>query len=84
VISPPSTPGCHGAPFVGDELCTRNPLTGRRGPGLMPKQLDVSVAQCADSLALLEPLQATMILPGYGDPWAGSPTQAVAHARQER
>jgi glyoxylase-like metal-dependent hydrolase (beta-lactamase superfamily II) len=70
-----------GALFVGDELCTWNPLTGERGPRLMPKAFDVRVAQCVESLARLEPLEATMIFPGHGDPWAGTPEQAARHAR---
>jgi glyoxylase-like metal-dependent hydrolase (beta-lactamase superfamily II) len=72
----------HGALFVGDELCTWNPLTGGRGPQLMPKPFDVSFAQCTESLARLEPLEASTILPGHGDPWKGSPAEAVAHARR--
>jgi glyoxylase-like metal-dependent hydrolase (beta-lactamase superfamily II) len=71
----------HGALFVGDELCTWNPLSGERGPRLMPKAFDVSYAQCVDSLARLEPLSAELILAGHGDPWRGSPADAVAHAR---
>jgi glyoxylase-like metal-dependent hydrolase (beta-lactamase superfamily II) len=72
----------HKALFVGDELCTWNPLSGKRGPRLMPKQFDVSYAQAVESLAQLEPLEdAEVILPGHGDPWSGSPAEAVAHAR---
>jgi glyoxylase-like metal-dependent hydrolase (beta-lactamase superfamily II) len=71
----------HGALFVGDELCTWNPLSGERGPRLMPKQFDVSYAQALESLAKVEPLDAEVILPGHGDPWAGSPADAVTHAR---
>lgn len=71
----------HRALFVGDELCTWNPLSGERGPRLMPKQFDVSYAQAVDSLARIESLDADLILPGHGDPWSGSPADAVAHAR---
>jgi glyoxylase-like metal-dependent hydrolase (beta-lactamase superfamily II) len=71
----------HGALFVGDELCTWNPLTGQRGPRLMPKQFDVSYAQCVQSLAAIEPLQAGLLLPGHGDPWEGGPADAAAQAR---
>ena len=71
----------HGALFVGDELCTWNPITGKRGPRLMPKPFDVSYARCIESLARLEPLEAGLILPGHGDPWSGTPAEAVAHAR---
>jgi glyoxylase-like metal-dependent hydrolase (beta-lactamase superfamily II) len=71
-----------GALFVGDELCTWNPLTGTRGPRLMPKVFDVSYAQCVESLARIEPLDAALILPGHGDPWSGTPADAVARARE--
>ena len=71
----------HKALFVGDELCTWNPLSGARGPRLMPKQFDESYAQVVDSLAAVEPLEADVILPGHGDPWSGSPAEAVAQAR---
>jgi glyoxylase-like metal-dependent hydrolase (beta-lactamase superfamily II) len=67
--------------FVGDELCTWNPLSGERGPRLMPKQFDVSYAQCVESLAAIGPLEAALLLPGHGDPWEGSPADAVAQAR---
>jgi glyoxylase-like metal-dependent hydrolase (beta-lactamase superfamily II) len=71
----------HGALFVGDELCTWNPITGARGPRLMPKQFDVSYAQCVESLGRIQPLDAGWILPGHGEPWSGSPADAVAQAR---
>jgi glyoxylase-like metal-dependent hydrolase (beta-lactamase superfamily II) len=72
----------HGALFVGDELCTWNPLTNGRGPQLMPKPFDVSYAQCIESLGRLEGLQANVILPGHGHPWTGSPADAVSNARR--
>jgi glyoxylase-like metal-dependent hydrolase (beta-lactamase superfamily II) len=72
----------HGALFVGDELCTWNPLTGARGPRLMPKAFDVSYAQCVESLARVESLDAELILPGHGDPFAGTPAAAAARARE--
>jgi glyoxylase-like metal-dependent hydrolase (beta-lactamase superfamily II) len=71
----------HGALFVGDELCTRNPLTGSRVPQLMPRQFNVSNAACVESLAALEPLEADVLLPGHGDPWREGPAAAVASAR---
>jgi glyoxylase-like metal-dependent hydrolase (beta-lactamase superfamily II) len=72
----------HGALFVGDELCTWNPITGERGPRLMPKAFDVSYAQCVESLARVESVDAELILPGHGHPWAGTPEAAVARARE--
>jgi glyoxylase-like metal-dependent hydrolase (beta-lactamase superfamily II) len=74
--------GSHGALFAGDELCTWNPITGERGPRLMPKAFDVSYEQCLESLARVESLDAELILPGHGDPWSGTPAAAVARARE--
>ena len=72
----------HGALFVGDELCTWNPITGERGPRLMPKAFDVSYEKCVESLPRVESLQAELILAGHGHPWAGTPAAAVARARE--
>jgi glyoxylase-like metal-dependent hydrolase (beta-lactamase superfamily II) len=72
----------HGALFAGDELCTWNPITGERGPRLMPKQFDVSYDQCVESLTRFESLDAELILPGHGHPWAGTPAAAAARARE--
>jgi glyoxylase-like metal-dependent hydrolase (beta-lactamase superfamily II) len=70
-----------GALFVGDALCTWQPLSGERGPRLMPKQFDVSYAQARESLGRIERLDAEILLPGHGDPWTGSPADAVTQAR---
>lgn len=72
----------HGALFVGDELCTWNPLSGERGPRLMPKVFDVSYARCVESLTHLETLNASLVLPGHGHPWSGTPAAAVERARE--
>jgi glyoxylase-like metal-dependent hydrolase (beta-lactamase superfamily II) len=69
-----------GALFVGDALCTWNPLTGRRGPQVMPKQFNVDYTECFRSLEALEGLPAEMLFPGHGDPWEGSPKAAVVAA----
>jgi glyoxylase-like metal-dependent hydrolase (beta-lactamase superfamily II) len=70
-----------GALFVGDELCTWNPLTGSNEPQLMPRQFNVSNAACVESLAKLEGLSADVLLPGHGGPWRQGPAAAVASAR---
>jgi glyoxylase-like metal-dependent hydrolase (beta-lactamase superfamily II) len=67
--------------FVGDSLCTWNMFTGRLGPQLMPKQTNVSTSQARESLAAIEPLDASLLLPGHGEPWHGTPAAAVAQAR---
>jgi glyoxylase-like metal-dependent hydrolase (beta-lactamase superfamily II) len=71
----------HGALFVGDALCTWNPITCERGPRLMPKRFQVSYAQARESLGLIEGLEASVLLPGHGDPWSGSPADAVGQVR---
>ena len=70
-----------GALIVGDALCTRNPLTGRMGPQLMPGAFSISSARAMESLARIEPLEAGVLLPGHGDPWTGGVSAAVARAR---
>jgi glyoxylase-like metal-dependent hydrolase (beta-lactamase superfamily II) len=71
----------HRALFVGDLLCTYNVLSGRRGPQLMPRRLNESTAQCRSSLAAIEDVDAQLVLPGHGEPFRGTPAEAVAKAR---
>jgi glyoxylase-like metal-dependent hydrolase (beta-lactamase superfamily II) len=71
-----------GALFVGDALCTWNPLTGVRGSQLMPSPLNVDNERTYESLSRIEALDASVVLPGHGDPVRESPAAAVAHARQ--
>jgi glyoxylase-like metal-dependent hydrolase (beta-lactamase superfamily II) len=71
-----------GVLFAGDAICTRNPLTGRRGPQVMPGAFALSTAQAIESLARLEPLEADALLPGHGEPWTGGVPAAVARARR--
>jgi glyoxylase-like metal-dependent hydrolase (beta-lactamase superfamily II) len=69
------------AVFVGDALCTRNPLTGRMGAQLMPRGLNVSTDTALRSLDAIEATGAQNVLPGHGDPWAGGAAQAAEAAR---
>jgi glyoxylase-like metal-dependent hydrolase (beta-lactamase superfamily II) len=71
----------HGALFVGDALCTWNPLTTRVGAQLMPSAFNVSTPQALESLAQIEKLEAAFLLPGHGEPWREGPAAAVANAR---
>jgi glyoxylase-like metal-dependent hydrolase (beta-lactamase superfamily II) len=66
--------------FTGDALCTLNPLTGKRGPELMPTALNRSTAAAAASLNRLAGTGATLVLPGHGDPWPNA-DDAVARAK---
>ena len=70
-----------GALLVGDALCTLNPVTGRRGPQLMPRSFNLSTATCLDSLAKLQGLAADVVLPGHGEPWRDGVAAAVDAAR---
>jgi glyoxylase-like metal-dependent hydrolase (beta-lactamase superfamily II) len=88
IHTPGHTPGhCallfagRGALFVGDALCTWNPVTGARGPSVMPRALNVSTAQAGESLSALEDVEAGALLPGHGEPWLEGPAAAVARAR---
>ncbi len=71
-----------GALFVGDALCTWNPVFRSTGPQLMPKAFNVSTTQCLHSLKAIEDVEAAVLLPGHGEPWTGSPASAVAEARK--
>lgn len=67
--------------FTGDALVTRNPLTGRRGPQIMPRALNQSSQQALDSLGRMESLGADLVLPGHGEPWTQGASEAVQRAR---
>jgi glyoxylase-like metal-dependent hydrolase (beta-lactamase superfamily II) len=66
--------------FVGDAMTTRNVLTGERGPRPAPFTLDPEGASV--SLAKLEAVQATWVLPGHGPPWQGGVAEAIRQVRQ--
>jgi glyoxylase-like metal-dependent hydrolase (beta-lactamase superfamily II) len=71
-----------GACFSGDALVTLNLLTGRRGPQLLGRAFMEDSSQALASLDRLTDLQADTLLPGHGDPWRGSLSDAVARARE--
>lgn len=71
-----------GVLLAGDSICTYHPLTGRRGPQVMPKAFALSAQQQLESLSALEPLEASLLLPGHGDPWTDGPAAAVRRARE--
>ena len=70
-----------GALFVGDALCTWNPVTGRLGPQRFPSALNVSNAQALESLERIESIDAQVLLVGHGEPFRDSPAAAVSAAR---
>ena len=86
VHAPGHTPGAcallfesRGALCTGDTLTTLDVMTGHRGPTISQFYSDRAMA--IDSLARLDGLPATIVLPGHGEPFAGSPAEAVALAR---
>ena len=68
--------------FAGDLICTWNPLTGGRGPELMPRALNLSSGAMLDSLTKLEALDVGTILFGHGETWTGGAAAAVRRARE--
>jgi glyoxylase-like metal-dependent hydrolase (beta-lactamase superfamily II) len=71
----------HDTLFAGDALCTLNVLTGRTGMQLMPRAFNVSSDAALRSLDAIEPLAATHVLVGHGEPWDRGAEQAVMAAR---
>jgi glyoxylase-like metal-dependent hydrolase (beta-lactamase superfamily II) len=71
----------HGALFVGDLICSWNPLTGGRGPQLLPRAFNLSSATMLDSLTRIQDLDG-LVLFGHGDPWRDGPRAAVENARR--
>lgn len=71
-----------GVLLVGDLLCTLNPLTGGRGPQLMPQAFNVSSASMLDSLSKIQELDAPTLAFGHGDPWTQGVASAVRLARE--
>jgi glyoxylase-like metal-dependent hydrolase (beta-lactamase superfamily II) len=70
-----------GVVFAGDAICTLNPLTGDRTPQLMPKAFTRSVSQAIESLGRLAEIDASILLPGHGEPWTQGVRLAAEQAR---
>ena len=66
--------------ITGDALCTLNPLTGKRGPQVLPAAVALSVDEALASLDRLVDTGASLVLPGHGDPQR-EPNDAVADAK---
>jgi glyoxylase-like metal-dependent hydrolase (beta-lactamase superfamily II) len=65
----------------GDVLVTRNPLTGRVGPQIMPSALNHNTPQALRSLGVLDSIPADVLLPGHGEPWTEGAAEAARLAR---
>jgi glyoxylase-like metal-dependent hydrolase (beta-lactamase superfamily II) len=88
VHAPGHTPGSAALFFesrrvllTGDTLVTRNPLTGRVGPQIMPSGLNTDSAQALSSLDNLAGIPADMLLTGHGEPWSGGLADAISRAK---
>jgi glyoxylase-like metal-dependent hydrolase (beta-lactamase superfamily II) len=87
IHTPGHTPGSvtlhfpgHDAAFVGDALNTYSVATGWHGPQLSPFNADRG--QALESLARLEDVEATYVLPGHGAVWRQGVRDAVKEARR--
>ena len=67
--------------LTGDVLVTRNPLTGRVGPQIMPAGLNRDTPQALGSLGVLDGVPADVLLPGHGEPWTEGAAEAARLAR---
>ncbi len=63
------------AVFMGDAFTTRSVLTGETGPRPAPFTLDPVGAKA--SLARLDAIDATWVLPGHGEAWNGGLAEAL-------
>jgi glyoxylase-like metal-dependent hydrolase (beta-lactamase superfamily II) len=70
-----------GVLLAGDVLATRNPLTGRVGPQIMPGALNTDSSEALRSLRALDGVSAESILPGHGEPWRDGVAEALRLAR---
>jgi len=69
-----------GAIFVGDAFVTLNVVNGRTGPQLF-SNFSADPRQAAASLDRLDPIEARLVLPGHGEPWAGGLADALRRVR---
>jgi glyoxylase-like metal-dependent hydrolase (beta-lactamase superfamily II) len=67
--------------FSADALVTIELLTGQQRPTLPADFVNENSAAAFESLARLERLDASTVLPGHGEPWRGGVKQAVELAR---
>lgn len=68
--------------FTGDALVTYDGLTGHVGPTVVCRGFTHDSVSAFSSLDQLAKLSASLLLPGHGAPFAGSPRDAAERARQ--
>ena len=88
VTLPGHTPGSvgylfadRGLLFTGDALVTYDGITGYHGPTVLSRAFTHDSRAALASLATLDTINATLLLPGHGEPFAGTPANAAAQAR---
>lgn len=69
-----------GVLITGDALVMHDSLTQEAGPRLLHHAFNHDQAQAVRSLSEFLELQADVLLPGHGEPYRGSPAEAVGQA----
>ena len=67
--------------FSGDGLITMDLVGSGVGPQLIESKFNLDSAQALTSLDRVVDLEANLLLPGHGQPWKGTPAEAVQIAR---
>jgi glyoxylase-like metal-dependent hydrolase (beta-lactamase superfamily II) len=67
--------------FSGDALVTLDTLSGGLGPHVFQPPFSEDYEEALASADRLAKVDASVVLPGHGGPWRGSPADAVALAR---
>ena len=88
VTLPGHTPGSigyhfadRGLLFTGDALVTYDGITGYHGPTILSRAFTHDSRTALASLTTLDTIHATLLLPGHGEPFPGTPADAAAQAR---
>jgi glyoxylase-like metal-dependent hydrolase (beta-lactamase superfamily II) len=88
VALPGHTPGSvgylfpdRGLLFTGDALVTYDGTTGYHGPTVISRAFTHDGRAALASLTALGTVSAGLLLPGHGEPFAGTPADAAAQAR---
>lgn len=68
--------------FSADALVTVDLLSGKPGPAVAPDFVNSNSRQALDSLSAIEAVDASVMLPGHGEPWRSGVREAVRLARE--
>jgi glyoxylase-like metal-dependent hydrolase (beta-lactamase superfamily II) len=68
--------------IAGDALVTLDPYTGRTGPRLVARAATADAERAQASLERLAAVEASVLLPGHGEPWRAGTGAAVEAARR--